>query len=488
MNVSKLSIFATSLLLISCAGGTSSAVSSQNEEEIISISVDKGPIKTSYQSGEYFSHMGMVVTGTKRNGEKKAIYSYQIDPAGPLDEYVDEVEICFGSFVERVPVQVEPGTLVDGEDLIYKFGELNEDYVEEPLPVATSTYVDPKNVERLDGDFHSDLQYAYLCSDYSMASRFAKGASELSRPLPYVLDFGEEGDYVVEISPRKDFAEAKRIAVSGDHYDFYNPLLDQNYYWRFASSTEELTQAEAEHFYVPALGPRNLYVDGVTNVRDIGGYWSKLGGVVRQGLYYRGGRLNTSSSNSLKMEITEQGKDTLINDLGVTSEIDLRMNEFETLTGSKSGWANNEYGYMNDEAIEEITYFPKALNWNHSDMMREDKEMIGNIFRIIANEDNGSVYLHCNIGTDRTGMISYLLGTLVGIPQADLYRDYLYSNFGNIGGSRDLSALTGKYQKDLLSYGKDNLYLDARAYLGECGLSDEELDDIVYRYVDFDVL
>ena len=114
--------------------------------------------------------------------------------------------------------------------------------------------------------------------------------------------------------------------------------------------------------------------------------------------------------------------------------------------------------------------------------------MIGNIFRIIANEDNGSVYLHCNIGTDRTGMISYLLGTLVGIPQADLYRDYLYSNFGNIGGSRDLSALTGKYQKDLLSYGKDNLYLDARAYLGECGLSDEELDDIVYRYVDFDVL
>lgn len=45
---------------------------------------------------------------------------------------------------------------------------------------------------------------------------------------------------------------------------------------------------------------------------------------------------------------------------------------------------------------------------------------------------------HCNIGTDRTGMIAYLINALLGVPEESLYRDYLYSNFGNIGGTRKL--------------------------------------------------
>ncbi|MBP5091679.1 MAG: tyrosine-protein phosphatase [Bacilli bacterium] len=142
---------------------------------------------------------------------------------------------------------------------------------------------------------------------------------------------------------------------------------------------------------------------------------------------------------------------------------------------------------MTDEAIPELDFTPCPLNWNHNDMMLLDKGMIGEVFHILAREDYAPVYLHCNIGTDRTGMITFLLGTLCGMHLEDLYRDYLFSNFSTIQGSRDLSAITNKYQKDLEAYHQDNLYYDTRAYLTECGLDDEELDRIVERFVDFDV-
>ena len=68
---------------------------------------------------------------------------------------------------------------------------------------------------------------------------------------------------------------------------------------------------------INSKGPRNCYVSGVTNVRDIGGYSSSLGknAYIRQGLYYRGANLNS---------ITDKGKAQMKEDLGVKTEIDLR--------------------------------------------------------------------------------------------------------------------------------------------------------------------
>ena len=119
--------------------------------------------------------------------------------------------------------------------------------------------------------------------------------------------------------------------------------------------------------------------------------------------------------------------------------------------------------------------------------MKDEKETIGKIFKFLAVPENLPAYCHCNIGTDRTGMCTYLLGTLLGINQEDLYRDYLFSNFGVINGSRDISKIINVYQKTLLEYNKDNLYQDTRSYLNECGVSDEELDSIVSTFLDLEI-
>lgn len=39
-------------------------------------------------------------------------------------------------------------------------------------------------------------------------------------------------------------------------------------------------------------------------------------------------------------------------------------------------------------------------------------------------------------------MMAFLLNGLLGATEEQLYRDYLYSNFGNIGSSRNNSAIT----------------------------------------------
>ena len=390
--------------------------------------------------------------------------------------------------IDYVDLQIHP---LEGEsqgegDAKWVWGELNEDYEEEQIGEA-STYLAPNTIDHPDYDIHSDLQYRYLSSGYNRVSSFASGQTEASKSRGLKLnlhDFEEsDGPIYVEVDESPDFSSSLTYEISETPFYLPNPLIDENYYYRVSGEKESLPSAKTEIAYSLSLAPRNLDIEGITNVRDIGGYASKLGGVVRQGLYYRGGRLNVSEKNQLTLDITEEGLEELTNRIGIKTEIDLRMNDSGLFPGH-----SNEFGFIDNDTFEDIEYVNHPLDWTQSDMMKQSKPMIGETFHTLAKAENYPVYLHCNIGTDRTGMITYLLGTLLGIPQEDLYRDYLYSNFGNIGGSRGLETITGKYQVDLLAMGEDNLYKDVRAYLGECGVSEGELDDIVSSFIDFDAL
>ena len=382
------------------------------------------------------------------------------------------------------PASEKPSPVQEEEE--FAWGSLNEDYKEEVIGKASSALA-PNGIDHPENDIHSDLQYRYLSSGYNTVSSFASGSKEESKSRGLSIDFdylaGEEGPYFIEVSKSADFASSEIFESEETVFHYPNPLLDQNYYYRVDTSKEGLALQKAEIAYSSSLGPRNLDIDGVTNVRDLGGYTSKLGGMVRQGLYYRGGRLNKSEQNTFALDITEKGIEELSFRLGVNSEIDLRMNDSGDFPSHR-----NEFGFIEDGMIDGIAYHNCPLDWTQSDMMKESRPMIGEIFHLLADKDNYPVYLHCNIGTDRTGMISYLLGCLLGIPQEDLYRDYLYSNFGNIGGSRGLSNITGKYQADLLAYGETNLYWDARAFLNDCGVEDSELDAIVDLFIDFSAI
>ena len=99
-------------------------------------------------------------------------------------------------------------------------------------------------------------------------------------------------------------------------YRVYNLMLGETVWWRGGATLSEAQNNPIHRTTTGTVGPRNLYIDGVTNVRDIGGYASSLveGGRIRQGLYYRGARLDS---------ITDAGKAEMVR-LGIRQKIDLR--------------------------------------------------------------------------------------------------------------------------------------------------------------------
>ena len=328
----------------------------------------------------------------------------------------------------------------------------------------SDNFIDPTSVVLEEGDFHTALQKAYIHSGYATVWNFASGGAELSVPQPLAIDSLR----VLEYSTAMDFSTSTIVTVSGD-YLLFNVYADETYYYRTAISSAVLPSASVQTITTTGDLPRNIFIDGVTNVRDIGGYRSKVEGNIRQGLFYRGGELNEGEETPISL-LTEDGLSMLKDTLGVKSEIDLRM------TVESSGYAEN--GNLTNGFFPGIQYYSLPIDPDTANMMLDRKAEVAAVFRLLADVDNYPVYLHCAIGTDRTGMIAYVLGALLGMGYSELYHDYLFSNFGNIGSKRNPSAPRDKYQAGLKTYGKDNLYACAKAYLLDCGLTKNEVSDI----------
>jgi protein-tyrosine phosphatase len=335
---------------------------------------------------------------------------------------------------------------------------------------------------------HTEAQANYLADAYDRVAEYANGTEELSRPSAVRFEWSavprEKGvalqEYALEISAQSNFSDKITYYTTERSYEVYNLCVDTDYYWRVVADFGESGKSVSapSYFETESDAPRNLYVDGVTNVRDSGGWKCGAnngadngldGGAdrVKQGLLYRCGRLNTSYAAEPTVEITDEGKKTMTEILGVRSEIDLRT------------VANNEVGGITASPLgESVQYFSCPMEWNVSNILTANAGMVGTIFSILANEDNYPVIYHCNIGTDRTGLIAFLVDGLAGVSEEDLYRDYLFSNFGNIGGARGLSGIQKSYVATIQKYSGASLQEKIENCLLDLGVAQADMDAV----------
>ena len=262
------------------------------------------------------------------------------------------------------------------------------------------------------------------------------GTLELGRPVPVTLTWDVETElaesdiraFTIRVwqktSPRN--AITKVLSKSIKQFSLTNLMIGETYCWTVIATDSEGVSytSDVASFTTDAQGPRNLSVDGITNVRDLGGWKTEDGGRVRQGLLFRGSKL-TANGNASNVLITEDGIKTLRDELGIKSELDLRLkSKLGGLKSSPLGKTVNFYSCpMEDDAS---TFFTEESN------MKSIRE----VFALLADESNYPLYFHCSIGTDRTGAIAWLVNGLCGVSESDLWRDYLFSNFGVINGSR----------------------------------------------------
>ncbi|MCH5350566.1 MAG: tyrosine-protein phosphatase [Clostridiales bacterium] len=326
---------------------------------------------------------------------------------------------------------------------------------------------------------HTALQTEYLADDYNNIAKYAKGDKELSIPKPVQLSWVAETkeqatvvSYTVEIEDY--YNEYKPLSFETDEpsIDVYNLCVGTGYSWRVTAhlSDGRKSVSSRAYFMTEELTPRNLYVDGITNVRDLGG-WETPYGMVRQGLIYRCGRLNESKRPDVVIEITQDGIDTMRDTLGIKSEIDLRMpNTHNTETG----------GITSSPLGEDVNYYNVPLEWDQGNYLTYNLESVKEFFSLASDESNYPFIFHCNIGTDRTGMFAFLINGLLGVSEEDLYRDYLFSNFGNIeNNARTLNNIKNNFLPTINKCNGNTL----REKIENClldivGVSQDEIDSI----------
>lgn len=226
------------------------------------------------------------------------------------------------------------------------------------------------------------------------------------------------------------------------------------------------------------MNSRILQIDGVRNVRDLGGIINRDGKVLKRGSFIRTGNLNS---------ITEVGNKKIEN-LNINTVIDLRSKVEVEKRPDKVKVKHHFWMPMLDKFQSEIAKnkvpMPTALNDMYIALLKDQEEEFKKIFNVISNsiEESGVLY-HCTAGKDRTGILSMLLLSTANVGYDEIIQDY--------ATTKPLQEVLEKYPEDIrfLFYAPpeamestlnwiDKNYSGPMGYLNKIGVKERELDII----------
>jgi protein tyrosine/serine phosphatase len=238
-------------------------------------------------------------------------------------------------------------------------------------------------------------------------------------PLPVVLAWeiplGQPADGCeVLLSSDPDFVLARRWrGLSRANLLVENLELGQRYYWKVLQHENGTVTGESivSSFLTHPAPPRWLRAEGITNLRDAGG-WPVGKKRVRQGLVFRSAELNSH------FEITPEGKRILVDELGIRTDLDLR------------GEGEDRRPILDPQRVRYLNTPVDAY-----DKIQEGFSVEGfrRAFEALADPASYPVLVHCWGGADRTGTLIFLLNGLAGVELKDLIHDYELTSLSGVG-------------------------------------------------------
>ena len=225
---------------------------------------------------------------------------------------------------------------------------------------------------------------------------------------------------------------------------------------------------------------KTLKIKNLMNIRDLGGYITSSGKKTKYGMLIR-----SDVPYNLEEKETKE-----ILDLGITTVIDFRTKvEINKKPCIFSNMENIEYYNFPMLGGDKMPPSEDLIAPGYFNMI-EDKKTIYNIMKVIANSKDGVLY-HCSAGKDRTGVISALILSLVGVNKEEILEDYFIS-WGNI--KRLVDELIRK-NPDFVVFENRKEYIDdflnmllakygsVRGYLMDIGLTKEEIERISRKLI-----
>lgn len=268
--------------------------------------------------------------------------------------------------------------------------------------------------------------------------------------------------------------------IVSEHQDFsdamtYDDVLKQGsatlrflktgttYFYRVTASFSNGTVLHGEGQFLTAKAPRMLSVDGVVNVRDIGGWETVDGKAIRQGLLYRGSEMDGKYKPEYK--ITDAGIADMHTYLGIVSDFDLRKLSGDVPEQSALGATTKHFVY--------------GMNYYTDTLASGQTKAVKDIFSDLADESNYPVYMHCTYGLDRTGTLCYILEAMLGLSNEDLIKEYELSGFC----FSDLTFRTpdSEFSKFVAEFDKlegATTQEKAENFLLSCGVTKQEMEQI----------
>lgn len=279
-----------------------------------------------------------------------------------------------------------------------------------------------------------------------------KAQGVFSIPAPAVFSWEpSDCEAVLEISENGDFSDAQTVTAQGGRAEIYNLKKHTKYFWR-------VNGGEARSFFTDGIMPRWIYAEGMENIRDFGGEKNTDGVEIKQGLIFRGIRMEYDGA--------EKGFDAL-RKLGIKTDIDLRSEVAEKLSASPMG--------------EDIKFILHPCTAYEGFLLEDKKESSKKLIEYFADESIYPVYFHCHGGQDRTGTLAFFLGAILGLDDKTLLREYELTMvcYPDKILSRSRKKKFKPYLKLLKKRNKNKTYAEnAVDFLYECGVTDETMNKI----------
>ncbi|MBR2646265.1 MAG: tyrosine-protein phosphatase [Clostridia bacterium] len=328
-------------------------------------------------------------------------------------------------------------------------------------------------------------------ASYALAVNAKNDGADMQVSRLY-FDGGDAGEYIVRFSTDKAFLSYGERRIKHENKAkgvCLGTLLPNTTYYAQVLSADgnacsDIVKFQTEDVIVRPLTLVDDEGKGPRNARDTGGYLVAGGGRMRYGYVYRGMFLNSCRND--QFDLTETSKRILRDELGVRSEIDLRragVDDYNIADAKKKPQTTNAL----DDSLPYYKYTVAGYDVGIGDA--ESENNLRELFRVLADESNYPVYVHCNAGADRTGTVIFFIHMLLGVSYENATREYELTSFSPQGRrTRDYvqqcdeynTIMYGKMIERLMTYAKEgeDIQTATKRYLLSIGVSEEELASI----------
>lgn len=222
--------------------------------------------------------------------------------------------------------------------------------------------------------------------------------------------------------------KAKKISVIG----LAGLLLMSGGLLTACSNNENAETVKSEN--VNQKAGKQIKLEGLVNVRDLGGYKTSDGKTIKAHRLLRGPELANMTENDQKT-LSQEYKVNQIVDFRTDSEVKAKPDPLITgVSNTKDpvmrdlGTSTSQVDFMKNLSTTSNPedYLIKANQGFISDQFSRDAYK--KLFQILLENKDGATLWHCTAGKDRAGFGTALVLSALGVPKETVMKDYLLTN------------------------------------------------------------